>query len=486
MRKPLSYPKKYTPEQVKKIREKCKKDLYYLAKYILGYKDLGEFHRWLCDIVSKNQPKTRLFLLPRGHFKTSLVTIADTIRNILINPNIRVLVCMATQYNARKTLAEIKAHFTHNDTFRRFFGDYCPGAGKEFGSADKLTVPNRTQILKEPTVEAFGVGAKIVGAHYDIMKKDDLIDEKTILTPEQVNKIIEWDQLTIPLFENPEKGRTDYVATRFHYDDLSGHLINNRPDVKVWIRKVIENDNPVFPERFTKEGINKIRSEMGSSHFSAQYMNDPVASDNALFKPNMIRKWKNLPDKMYKVMAVDPALSEKKSDDHSAVIIAGMDTAGKIYVLRAYNLSVTPKELINRIYVAAYQFKPKKVALEAFGFQKALKFFIDAEAKRYKKRLPIVEVTGGRIRKSERIHGLQPFVERGDLLVHETQTDLIEQMLRYPMCKHDDLLDALSYCLEVLRKPSGAVNLHSKWNALERERTIYINTCPQAQTTGYY
>ena len=65
------------------MRERGKRDLFFLAKSILGYKDLTtRVHQPICDffiqkdgtksMYEQDAIKNRLLLFPRGHFKTTL------------------------------------------------------------------------------------------------------------------------------------------------------------------------------------------------------------------------------------------------------------------------------------------------------------------------------------------------------------------------------------------------------------------------------
>ncbi len=70
-------------EQVSSIlRHVIKTDLYYLCKYVLGFWWLcWHPHKEFANVIQagKKSKKTPLYLLPRGHCKTQMFTIGDTI-----------------------------------------------------------------------------------------------------------------------------------------------------------------------------------------------------------------------------------------------------------------------------------------------------------------------------------------------------------------------------------------------------------------------
>src|SRR3569832_2052208 len=84
----------------------CQTDLFFLAKEILGYRDVTEeTHREVADTFLKKDPKrsireqadpchVRLLLLPRGTFKSTF-NICDTVQYIICWPDIAILVLTA-------------------------------------------------------------------------------------------------------------------------------------------------------------------------------------------------------------------------------------------------------------------------------------------------------------------------------------------------------------------------------------------------------
>ena len=73
------------------LRDRAKKSTYFFAKAVLGFADLTvHTHGPICRTLD-SPSKRKLVVMPRDHLKTSIATIADTLRRIVINPNIRIL-----------------------------------------------------------------------------------------------------------------------------------------------------------------------------------------------------------------------------------------------------------------------------------------------------------------------------------------------------------------------------------------------------------
>src|SRR6516225_6970940 len=89
------------------LRERAKRSTYFFAKAILGFRDLTvQTHGPICRTLD-GPSKRKLIVMPRDHLKTSIATIADTIRRIVIDPNIRILLGNETATNASHFLRRI-------------------------------------------------------------------------------------------------------------------------------------------------------------------------------------------------------------------------------------------------------------------------------------------------------------------------------------------------------------------------------------------
>ena len=68
-------------------------DGFYFIQTILGYDEVIEkIHGDILNLLNSRIGKESLLLIPRKHFKTSVVTIGWVVWQIIRNPNIRILI----------------------------------------------------------------------------------------------------------------------------------------------------------------------------------------------------------------------------------------------------------------------------------------------------------------------------------------------------------------------------------------------------------
>src|SRR5690606_26332052 len=164
-----------------KMRRRGREDTFYLSTVILGYEDLTpETHGALCRFLDKATYNRRMILMPRSHFKTTIAIVAHSIRLVLSNPEIRILIVSDNDYNASLTLGEISNHFKFNELFRWLYPELIPDDfSKTRWNSSEIQV-KRKKPWKEPTILAAGAFGGVESKHFDVIKADDLVVEKHI------------------------------------------------------------------------------------------------------------------------------------------------------------------------------------------------------------------------------------------------------------------------------------------------------------------
>ncbi len=206
------------------------KDLYVFDKHILGY-DLMQLqpHRELCDIVMDQKKKKKLIMLPRGSFKSSVVTISYPLWRLEKNPNLRILIDNETFSNSKAFLAEAKG-MLENPEVLAVYPHLEPNKKINNGwTEDSVILKARTRHRKEPNLSCAGIDNTKVGMHYDIIIMDDVVSTKNVTTAEQMKQVIDHYRLILSLLE--PSGELIIIGTRYHIGDLYGHIIENESSI---------------------------------------------------------------------------------------------------------------------------------------------------------------------------------------------------------------------------------------------------------------
>ncbi len=323
--------KQYDPEL---LRELAKADRWFLLCIILGRKDA--VHPWLyqrCREVEAT-PDGVLDLWARGHYKSTIITYAGTIQEILRNPNTTIGIFSHTRPIAKGFLKQIKREFEVNEFLRELFPDICypnPRQDSPQWSEDAGIIVKRKSNPKEATVEAWGlVDGQPISRHYDLRIYDDVVTRDSVNTPDQIAKTTE----ALDLSQNLSGGqnREWYIGTRYHYADTYRDLIERGTETRVYpaTDSGAPDGNPIL---LSEDEWEKKKSSMGQYVLACQMLQNPIAGSEQVFDPEWIRRAEIRPRVLNIYILCDPAHSKKQSSDRTAIAVIGVDTAFNKYLL---------------------------------------------------------------------------------------------------------------------------------------------------------
>jgi len=444
-------------------------NLYDFNKHVMGWPDISEVpHRELCDFVDDKSKQKKLILLPRGHLKSSMVTVGYCVQQIARNPAIRILIINATYTMACTFLSQIKKTLQYNKVFRELYGSFDQNAS--MWSKDGIMVSQvegeSEYLTKEPTVVSWGVGGSLVSQHYDLVVMDDLVARENIGTKDQMEKVITCYRDVLDLLETGV-GKHPYelivIGTRWDDYDLYGWILDKKNKVyknfSTLIKSAYEGDletgddlKVLFPKKFNRRHLLELKGEKGIYEFSCQYMNDPVPSESATFRKDWFRYYETSDIKGESLnifTLIDPAVSVSSSADYSAIVTIGLDKAHNIYIMDIVRKHLKPMDLIDEMFMNYERWHPHKMGIEAVSFSKTIKPFTEAEMRRRNVYMPLEEVKPLRNEGKElRIGSLEPYYRRGQIYHNRDlpqNENLEDELMRFPKGRHDDVIDALAY-----------------------------------------
>lgn len=448
--------------------ERGLKDLYYFDKYILGYGDMQpRTHLPVCNYISDGKLKKHIEL-PRGTFKSSVITIGYTVQSIAKNPNIRVLIDNEVYSNSKAFLREIKSNID-NERILAIYPQLKPNKRVNDGwTESSVILEARTKSYKEPTISCAGLDQIKVGMHYDLIIMDDLVSSRNVTTREQIDKVIDHYKLALSLLE--PGGQLIIVGTRYNYGDLYGYLLKNEADTfdHFIVPAKLKADTAVmlnarfpdltrihgnykandifFPERLNEDFLKDQRRAQGTYIFNCQYMLDPVDSDTADFRREWIRYSRHHleinPDTneavlvvdwigdhkkgtditydypMYypvkKLVTIDPNNKKKKGSDYTAGMVVALTENEDWFVLDIDRDILNPGQIVRRICDLNARYAPEYLGLEEVG-KEAIQYMLSQEMRRTGNFFRVVELKPGGVAKEDRIKRLIPRFEYGTI-----------------------------------------------------------------------
>lgn len=473
---------KLTTDEWKHLRRRAKTDLFFLAYSILGYNKLSEnLHGHLCSWMIRNRSQRfRMLLLPRGHYKSTVFTIADAIRIVLpddvgdqpwpenIGTNCRLLIGHETQDQASKFLVSVIGHFTSNTLLMGLFPECVPNPRQHRINRQELELP-RTEIWSEPTIDTMGVGGKSQGRHYNYLKLDDLIGDKARDSKAEMETAIGWFDNIQAFFSEFTRDKLDLTGTRWSNKDLYRHIMDQYgSSILRYIRPaeefnpVTEQIEPIFPEGFTKDSFKILKRNR--KIWSSQYANNPEEFDT-LFDPSWLRFYEMHPTGRIIVfkgeeklifhpqecdinILFDPAMSGK-----SGILVTAQHSNGDIFILEAIKEDLKPPDACNLIFKLVQKWRPRMVAIEEVLFSGLFKPWFESEMKLRGIRFFVMPVKPKGKEKEARVRGITNYFAAGKIYFHQDQGDLIQEYKEFGDTDNYHMLDALAYGPEIWRKP---------------------------------
>ncbi|KKL28782.1 hypothetical protein LCGC14_2371700, partial [marine sediment metagenome] len=463
----------YTTEEWQYLRKRAKVDLFFLIYGVLGYDNLTEsLHGHLCSwLRRRSEDFYKLVLMPRGHYKTTICTIGDSIQIALpddtglepfprnLGPDVRILLGHETAEGASRFNYEITGHFVANPTLMGLFPECVPNPRHQRMNKRELELP-RSIIRAEPTIDTMGVGGKSQGRHYDEIKLDDIFGDKARDSVAERETTIQWFDNIQSFFVRLAVGYLDMVGTRYSLDDVYEHVMEvYEEQIKRYIRRIEEyNENgelkAIFPKNFTPKRLAILRKN--KKVWAAQYVNDPVEG-LARFDINSLRYYERVGENKVAiftgesshvfnvreldiVILADPAVSRLPG-----IVVTGASPKLQLFVLETYKEDTDPTTFVELLFRMVQRWWPRIVAIESVIFSAVYEHWIKREMSIRGISFNIIPYKPPPDRtKAERIMGLEPYLSAAQIYVHRDQKELIKEFKEFGATTNTHLLDALA------------------------------------------
>jgi hypothetical protein len=397
--------------------------------------------------------------------------------------------------NAVKLGNRTRWHFESNSRYRALFPETLP-TSSEIWSAISLHVkrPGIGGSRGEGTFDFVGVGGAIQSRHYNRLIEDDLVGRKAIESRSIMDKTKEYHRLLVGAFESDNATHENdelIIGNRWGFSDLNSDIRENEPWFRFETHSALggccpqhPDGVPIFPEEFSVEKLAKFKKRLGPYNFSCQFLNNPIAPEDADFKEEWLHYYDTYQDANHftkikhevtdgqvkadlsvrmleTTIAVDPNHSGNAGRCRHAIIVAGLSGEGDYYLLDYWAKSASYDSFFDNLYLIARKWDIRRIGFETVAAQKYAKYHIQQRNRCEPNPLTIVDLKGevenpdgSTSRNKEwRIRNvLEPIFSRGQFYCQRRHQDFIQEYRRFPAKDATvDILDALAYTPQLLR-----------------------------------
>lgn len=309
-------------------------DRFYLLTQVLHRRDA--IHPWLFDRCREveAEPDNCLDLWARYHYKSTIITFAGSIQEVIRDPEITICIFSYTKTIANKFLKQIKTELERNidlqtacpDVFWREPRKQSPQWSLEGG-----LVVIRKGNPKESTIEAWGLDAQPTSKHFKLLDYDDVVVKKSVTNAAMIEKTTENYELSDNLGVG-ELTRKWHAGTRYDLADTYAELIE-RNLFKVRLYPATHNGRLDGRPVFLSQGHwDKIKTTQRKT-VASQMLQNPAAGGDQTFEPEWFLGYEVRPARLNVYIMVDPASSMKKESDRTAMAVVGVDERSNKFFL---------------------------------------------------------------------------------------------------------------------------------------------------------
>jgi len=357
--------------------------------------------------------------------------------------------------------------------------------------------------IPELSIEPHGVGSATTGKHFTHKILDDIIGEIASKSPAAMESVINWVDNARPLERPAENGCELVCYTPWGYRDVYRHQLEKWPgEYQLYQRSLLEdehgnadvvNGKSIFPSKISTEKARRM-AKTDSFQFWSQYMCIPKAGRDQSFDPKWNRRFKllhnneepviRIEDEHYdkhildmdcgeteapqfvplswcdKVVILDPAPSKPSEirgepGARNGMLMLAMDPWGRYYAMDEKAIREDSVNVMRAVITMMQDWKCNRYAVEEVNFSNIYQPFVSyILAKEHPDFRPGYTAckTKGR-NKDERIKGNLIGPMDNGFWYFGNVPYLLQEIAEYPNSETKDLIDALSYGRETLRRP---------------------------------
>lgn len=418
---------------------------------------------YLCKIldgfIKDKIPENSLIInIPPRYLKSSLISVAWSAYLLGKNPKRRIMVASYSSGLSIKHSLDCRA-IMQSLWYRNLFPN-CIIRKDENRKSKFVTTEQGFRM-------ATSIGGTMIGEGGDILIVDDPLTPTQAHSKTYRNKAVSWYRESFATRLNDKKnGKKIIIMQRLHEEDLSGVIEKESPegwkiikipamadkDLRYEVGSSIylfKKDEVLDKNREPKEELYKLKNQMGTQAFVAQYLQTPTSDEGSIIKRKWLNQYNTLPQKdYYVVQSWDLAFTSKTHNDYS-VCSTWYVCEGNYYLADIYRVQKEFPILLKEAIELYDKWQADYAIIEDTVASKA---FIQEMRMQKQQRIVAVVPNGDKI---TRLAICSPIIEAGKIFLPNDADwlfDFENELLKFPEVKNDDQVDTVSQFLNFINK----------------------------------
>ena len=334
-----------------------------------------------------------------------------------------------------------------------------PEYGKIFNTrlAEDSQAKDKWNTSEGGSYYAVGIGGALMGRGAHVLLVDDPFGSMAEARSEVERKRV-WDWFTGTAYNRLEDGGAIIVINhRMHEDDLSGKLLAQQAaggdKWEVVELAIDENCTPLWPEKYDREALLRIKRNISAADWSALYRQNPTPDEGTYFSAEWFKPYVEIPDrKTLTIYGASDYAVTSNGGDYTVHIVVGIDPEDRIYVLDLWRQQAASDVWVEAWCDLVAQWKPVGWAEENGQIRGSVGPFLQKRALERKAYVARAQfpTKGDKAIRAQSIRGRASMGKLYVPINAEWYPDFRAEMLSFPAGKHDDQVDAMGLIGQVL------------------------------------
>ena len=410
----------------------------------------AKHHKLLIDDLHKmiaGECDKEAFSLPPGSAKSTYISVILPTFLMVTDPTLNIL-CISNSESLAEDFARRRRNIMRSDEWKRLSQTTLQPDAQSLGSMSTV---------KGGVIYAAGAGSTITGLRADWIIMDDLVkgfEQANSIT--QLDKIWQW-LLSDARSRLKPNGRELLIATRWSALDPIGRVIElteqGKEDWK-YIRIPMECDTlddplgrkigePLWPEWFTQKMIKDAKRD--PAIWICLYQQSPLTSTGEWLPPEFIKLVPEAPKLLRFIIGVDIALTITDKSDYTVFAVMGVTEEKNLCLVDLYRNQASVDKTARDLVHWCKKYNPTSVLMDDDNASKVYARLVWEESRKQGVAIPLKLIPTRNRDKETRAAPLRSYFLQDRITIVQApwNTELLYELSRFPVVRHDDQVDAM-------------------------------------------